>query len=76
MLQARAAAAGALSPARSRGTADAAVASLTEELADAHRKLAAQEAQLSSSRAQAVEAGGLLGSLATELEAVKTQVGI
>ena len=75
MLQARAAAAGALLPARSRAPADAALASLTQELADAHCKLAAQEAQLSKSRAQAEEAGGLLSSLTAELETVKAQVG-
>lgn len=74
VLQARAAAAGALSPTRSRPAADAAVASLRQQLADANRKVAGFEAQLSDSRAQAEEASSLLGALADELEAVKAQV--
>lgn len=74
LLQARAAAAGALSPTRGRAATNGSVASLTQQLAAADRKAAAFEAQLSRSRAQAEETGSLVGALEAELETVKAQV--
>ena len=79
LLQARAAAAGALSPSRRTGApdgddADGVVSSLRKQLVDSERRASGLEAKLSESRAQAEEAGGLVGELAAELEAVKAQV--